>query len=69
VSIVPWRGAWAAGIALVAVILAIYAAFADFSVLRDAAGNFPFVRFIARAVPAIIPTLALLWLDRRLDRK
>ena len=69
VSLVPWRGAWAAGIALVAVILAIYAAFADFSVLRDAAGNFPFVRFIARAVPAIIPTLALLWLDRRLDRK
>ena len=68
VSLVPWRGAWAAGIALVVVILAIYATFADFSVLRDAAGNFPFVRFIARAVPAIIPTLALLWLDRRLDR-
>jgi SSS family solute:Na+ symporter len=69
VSLVPWKGAWAAGIALVAVILAIYAAFADFSVLRDASGSFPFIRFLARAVPAIIPTLVLLWLDRHLDRR
>ena len=67
VSLVPWKGAWAAGIGLVAVILAIYAAFADFSVLKDAAGNYPFLGFLARAVPIVIPTAVLFWLDRRLD--
>ena len=65
VSLEPWKGAWAAGIALVAVILAIYAIFADFSVLRDAAGHYPFGPFLRRAIPAIIPTFILLWLDRR----
>ena len=69
VSLVPWKGAWAAGLAMVVVILAIYAAFADFSVLRDTAGHYPFRRFLARAVPAVIPTLVLLWLDRRLDAR
>ena len=68
VSLVPWKGAWAAGIALVVVILAIYAAFADFSVLRDAAGRYPFARFLGRAIPALLPTAVLFWLDRRLDR-
>ena len=68
VSLVPWKGAWAAGIALVVVILAIYAAFADFSVLRDAAGHYPFARFLGRAIPALLPTAVLFWLDRRLDR-
>ncbi len=67
VSLVPWKGAWAAGIALLAVILAIYAAFADFSVLKDAAGNYPFLGFLVRAVPIVIPTAVLFWLDRRLD--
>jgi SSS family solute:Na+ symporter len=65
VSLVPWKGAWAAGIGLVVVILAIYAAFAGFSVLRDAAGHFPFCRFLSRAIPALIPTFVLIWLDRR----
>ena len=68
VSLEPWKGAWVASAALLLVILGIYAAFADFSVLRDAAGAYPFGRFLARAVPAIVPTLVLLWLDRRLDR-
>ena len=68
VSLEPWKGAWIASAALLLVILGIYAAFADFSVLRDAAGAYPFGRFLARAVPAIVPTLVLLWLDRRLDR-
>ena len=69
VSLEPWKGAWAASAALILVILGVYAAFADFSVLRDAAGRYPFARFLARAVPAIVPTLLLLWLDRFLDRK
>lgn len=69
VSLEPWKGAWAASAALVLVILGVYAAFADFSVLRDAAGNFPFARFAARAVPALVPTLVLFWLDRFLDRR
>ena len=68
VSLEPWKGAWIASAALLLVILGIYAAFADFSVLRDAAGAYPFARFFGRAVPAIAPTLVLLWLDRRLDR-
>ena len=68
VSLEPWKGAWVASAALLLVILGIYAAFADFSVLRDAAGAYPFGRFLARAVPAAVPTLVLLWLDRRLDR-
>ena len=68
VSLEPWKGAWIASAALLLVILGIYAAFADFSVLRDAAGAYPFARFFGRAVPAIVPTLVLLWLDRRLDR-
>jgi hypothetical protein len=53
----------------VLVILGIYAAFADFSVLRDAAGRYPFAKFLSRAVPMLVPTFVLLWLDRRLDRK
>ena len=65
VSLEPWKGAWAAAIGLIVVILAIYTAFADFSVLRDAAGCFPFVPFLCRAIPAVIPTFILLWLDRR----
>ncbi len=69
VSLEPWKGAWAASAALVLVILGVYAAFADFSVLKDAAGNFPFARFAARAVPALVPTLVLFWLDRFLDRR
>ena len=69
VSLEPWKGAWAASAALVLVILGVYAAFADFSVLKDAAGNYPFARFLARAIPALIPTLVLLWLDRRADRR
>ena len=69
VSLEPWKGAWVASAALLLVILGIYAAFADFSVLKDATGHYPFARFIARAVPAIIPTLVLFWLDRRLDRR
>ena len=69
VSLEPWKGAWIASAALVVVILGVYAAFADFSVLRDAAGNFPFAKFLSRAVPAIVPTLVLLWLDRRLDTR
>ena len=69
VSLEPWKGAWAASAALVLVILGVYAAFADFSVLRDAAGAFPFGRFAGRAVPALLPTLALFALDRALDRK
>ena len=68
VSLEPWKGAWIASAALLLVILGIYAAFADFSVLRDAAGAYPFARFFGRAVPAVVPTLVLLWLDRRLDR-
>ena len=68
VSLEPWKGAWIASAALLLVILGIYAAFADFTVLRDAAGAYPFGRFLARAVPAVVPTLVLLWLDRRLDR-
>ncbi len=67
VSLVPWNGAWAAGIALVAVILAVYAAFADLSVLKNAAGDYPFFGFLARAIPAVIPTVLLFWLDGRLD--
>ena len=69
VSLEPWKGAWIASAALILVILGIYAAFADFSVLRDAAGNYPFGRFLARAVPAALPTAVLFWLDRRFDRR
>ena len=69
VSLEPWKGAWIASAALILVILGIYAAFADFSVLRDAAGNYPFGRFLTRAVPAALPTAVLFWLDRRFDRR
>ena len=68
VPLVPWRRAGAAAAFLVVAILAVYAAFADFSVLRDATGAMPFARFLSFAVPASIPTLLLFWLDRRFDR-
>lgn len=69
VSLVPWKGAKPAGALLLLAILAAYAAFADFTVLKDASGRYPFIPFLVRAVPALLPTLFLFWLDRRLDRR
>ncbi len=65
VSLAPWKGAKWAAAALLLVILGTYAAFADFTVLRDAAGKYPFLPFLTRFIPLLLPTLLLLWLDRR----
>jgi uncharacterized sodium:solute symporter family permease YidK len=69
VSLEPWKGAKLAGALLLLAILAAYAAFADFTVLKDSAGRYPFLPFILRALPALLPTLFLFWLDRHLDRR
>lgn len=69
VSLEPWKGAKLAAALLLLAIFSVYGAFADFSVLKNTAGAYPFCGFLARAVPATIPTLLLVWIDRRLDRK
>ncbi len=69
VDLAAWKGTWAASAAMLLVIAAIYIAFADFSALRNAAGHYPFGRFLAYYIPAIIPTLVLLRLDRAAERR
>ncbi|MGN0845570.1 MAG: solute:sodium symporter family transporter, partial [Kiritimatiellia bacterium] len=69
VDLTPWRGAKFAAIALLLAVICIYAVFADFSVLRDAAGKLPFGRFFTRYFLAILPTVILFVIDRKLDSK
>ena len=69
VDLTPWRGAPWASAAMLLAILAIYAAFADFAPLRDAAGRLPFGAFALKWVLAVLPTLILLALDRFADKK
>ena len=69
VDLTSWKGAWAASAAMLLMIAVVYVAFADFSVLKDVAGHYPFGRFLARFLPAIVPTLALIALDRKLDSR
>ncbi len=69
VDLTSWKGAWLASAAMLLVIAVIYVAFADFSVLKNAAGDYPFGHFLAYYIPAIIPTLALIVVDRKLERK
>lgn len=69
VNLTPWRGAKFASIALLLAVFCIYAVFADFSVLRDAAGKLPFCRFFTRYFLAILPTIVLFVIDRKLESK
>ncbi len=65
VDLTPWRWAIPASVGLFFCIVAIYAFFADFSVLRDTAGKLPFIPFFSKVILALVPTAVLLWLDRR----
>ena len=65
VDLTPWRWVKVAGVVILLMIVAIYAAFADFSVLRDAAGRLPFVPFFSKVALSLVPTAILVWLDRR----
>lgn len=65
VDLTPWRWAIPASVGLFLCIVAIYAFFADFSVLRDATGKLPFVPFFAKLLLALVPTAVLIWFDRR----
>ncbi|MBQ7252082.1 MAG: solute:sodium symporter family transporter [Kiritimatiellae bacterium] len=63
VDLTPWGGAKWASLAMLAVIVAIYAYFADFSPLRIA-GKVPWGAFSAKWCAAVLPTVALVVLDR-----
>lgn len=65
VELTPWRWTKLASIVILLFIVAIYAVFADFSVLSDAGGNLPFASFFSKVVLALVPTAALFWLDRK----
>ena len=66
VNLTPWGGAKWASLAMLAVIVAIYAHFADFAPLRIA-GDIPWESFAAKWLAAVLPTVLLLWLDRRCE--
>ena len=69
VDLTPWKGAKVASVLLLIVILAIYGAFANFSVLRDANGKLPFAGFCLQVILALIPTALLAIACRKADRK
>ena len=69
VDLTPWKGAKTASILLLLVILAIYGAFADFSVLRDANKKLPFAGFCLKVILAVIPTILLAIACKKSDRK
>ena len=64
VDLTPWRGAKWASAAMLAVIVAIYACFADFTPLH-VSGKVPWGSFVAKWCAAVAPTFVLLFLDRR----
>lgn len=65
VELVPWKWAPLGGGILLLAIFLVYALFADFDVLRDAAGTFPFASFSWKYLLALLPTAILVLAIKR----